>query len=289
MSVDKYMIFNKVVKSGSFTKAAELMGYTQSGISHAINSLEEEFGFKLLQRSRSGVKVTSEGEYVLRSIKEIVAWEEQLKQTVAAINGVVTGKIRIGTFESVSIHWMPQILKAFLTDYPNIEFEMIDGDYTQIEAWILERKIDCGFINFSIENPALKITPLKEDRLLLVLPKGHPLEESSSISIREINGESFVLPGEGMNYDVGKLIGDYSLDLNVRYRTKNDHATLAMVANGLGISILPQMFLEEHSSNVVIKEFEECTCRQLAFATLHEGQRAPAVNIFEKYVVDQFI
>lgn len=94
----------KVVELGSLTKAADALGFTQSGVSHAISSLEEELGFTLLLRGRSGVRLTPNGEQLLKPIREMLNWNEQLKQVAASIHGLETGTVRIGTFTSVSVH-----------------------------------------------------------------------------------------------------------------------------------------------------------------------------------------
>ena len=284
MSIYKLRILNEVVRTGSFTKAADNLGYTQSGVSHAVTSLEDEYGFKLVTRKRGGVSLTSNGEQVIKFVKEVISWNEKLEQTVDSINGNVKGKIRIGTFTSISIRWLPAIIKNFMKDYPDIEFELIDGDYLEVEDWIYNREVDCGFVNLSSLKRQFKTTPLKDDKMLAVLPAGHPFEKMSKIPVQSLNGEAFILPGEGLDGDVGNMIKEHSLDLNIRYFARNDHATLAMVESGLGISILPEMLLENISHGLVVREFEECTCRYLAFATLPADQRTPVVDIFEGYV-----
>ncbi len=287
MSIYKYAILKKVVECGSFTKAAVEMGYTQSGVSHAVKSLEEEFGFRLLTRSRSGVKLTPNGGRVIKSIAEIVNWNDRLNQTVTSINGMVEGKIRIATFTSIPIWWLSGIMKSFLDDYPNIEFELIDGDYEETEQWIAEYKVDCGFVNLSDLKEDLYATPIKEDELYAVLPKGHHLLKYEKIPVQALNNEYFILPGEGMDSDVGRIIKGNSLELKIRYHAKNDYSTVAMVKNGLGISILSMLLLEPLPEGVEIRKLEESISRQLAFATLPLDRRAPAVKLFEKYLLEQ--
>lgn len=109
MSITKYQVFLSTVELGSLTKTAEALNLTQSGVSHAIASLEEEFGFLLLIRDRAGIRLTSNGERLLRYVRDILQANERLKQEVAAINGLETGTVRIGSFVSVSTQWLPPI------------------------------------------------------------------------------------------------------------------------------------------------------------------------------------
>ena len=113
LSLAKLEIFNTVVELGGLTKAGEALGLTQSAVSHAIASLESEWGFSILNRGRSGIKLTSNGEHVLKYIREMLKWNEEMHQEIANINGLEIGTVRIGTFSSVSAQWLPEILKNF--------------------------------------------------------------------------------------------------------------------------------------------------------------------------------
>ena len=113
MSLAKFEIFSTVVELGSLTKAGETLGLTQSAVSHAIASLESEWGFSILTRGRAGINLTSNGEHVLRYIHEILKWNEEMVQEIANIKGLEIGIVRIGTFSSVSIQWLPEILGNF--------------------------------------------------------------------------------------------------------------------------------------------------------------------------------
>lgn len=134
MSISKYKVLMEVLEQKSLTKAAETMGYTQSGISHTINSLEEEFGFELIVRGRSGARLTKNGEQVITTIREILKWNEYLEQQIAAVHGVELGTVRIGTFTSVSVHWLPNILKKFQQDFPNIKIKLVEGIIVKLRS-----------------------------------------------------------------------------------------------------------------------------------------------------------
>jgi len=142
----KYLAFVKTVEKGSFTKAAEDLNYAQSSISKMIADLEEEWGVTLLQRSKNGVVLTSAGEQILPSIRKILSDFGKLEEQINQMNGVQSGIVRIGTFSSVAIHWLPNIFAEFQKDYPGIDYEMLLGDYGEVERWIDEGRVDCGFL-----------------------------------------------------------------------------------------------------------------------------------------------
>lgn len=146
MNLQKYLAFVKTAEYGSFTKAAEILNYSQSSVSRMINDLEKEWNITLLERGIGGVKLTSDGTKLLPYAKNLVADFEELQTKAEEINGLQSGLIRIGTFSSVATHWLPNIIKEFQKDYPKIDYELLLGDYTEIEEWIASGRVDCGFL-----------------------------------------------------------------------------------------------------------------------------------------------
>ena len=185
MSISKYQVFLKVVSCGTFTKAAEALNFTQSGISHAITSLESELGLTLLSRNRGGVVLTADGRALLPQIERLCADHHALMQSAASLKGLDAGLVKVATFTSVSVHWLPSILQSFGQRYPNIEFEVVTGDfYDQIEEWILRGTVDCGFLRLpSVKR--LQTYALHRDKLQVIVPCGHPLADSDPFPDRK--------------------------------------------------------------------------------------------------------
>lgn len=144
MSLKRYMTYIKVVENESLTKAAEILNYTQPSISQMISSLEEEYGFPLLIRQKNGVKPTENGLKVLQAMREIEKGYEKLSEIVHEINGLETGKIRIGAYISIATTWIPKILSEFKRLYPYIEIQLYEGNASELERWLEEDKIDFG-------------------------------------------------------------------------------------------------------------------------------------------------
>lgn len=286
MSIEKYEIFEKVVELKSFTKAAEVLGYTQSGISHAINSIEKDFGFQLLDRSRTGISLTRNGEIVQVYIRDLIKSNEQLEATVSSINKVNKGKIKIGTFPSVSINWLPGIIRNFRSNYPNIDIDLINGDYDEIKNWIKDYSVDCGFVLSDTTDDKLNITHLLEDPLLVVLPPDHDLCKYDKIPVKKLNGTNIILPWEGKEYFIGQLINQYKIELHVSYYSTNNYTTVAMIKSNLGYSILPELFIDNLKDNLVLKQLDVPFSRNLGFGILRNRNLSPALNVFKNYVID---
>lgn len=133
MSLVKYEILNKVAEVKSFTKAADALALTQSAVSHAITNLETEFGFSLVNRNRSGITLTTEGETMLLAIRKVLQENEKVHQEAASLLGLAKGTIKVGIFKSVSTKWLPEIIQLMEKSYPAIQIQLKEGDYLEIE------------------------------------------------------------------------------------------------------------------------------------------------------------
>lgn len=284
MSLKKYEAFVKVVDLGSLTRAAQALGYTQSGVSHMISALEEEFGFLLLKRNRSGVRLTVEGERVLSAVRGILNSNEQLTQIIASIHGLDTGVVRIGTFSSVAVHWLPGMIQSFQQIYPRIEFKLLNGDYHDVEHWLTEGAVDLGFVTLPT-HVNLTCIPLWEDRLLAILPKDHRLSMLSKFPLSEVESEDFIGLLEDSNHDIRRIFAPAGLSPKMKFTTKDDYAIIAMVAHGLGISILPELLLK-NSMGVPIQtlELEPPATRTIALALADPEHMGPAALSFSEHV-----
>lgn len=283
LSISKYKVLLKVVELGSLTKAADALGYTQSGVSHTISSLEQEFGFLLLARSRSGVNLTVNGEQVLKTIREILKWNEHLEQEVASIHGIEIGTIHIGTFTSVSVNWLPAILKNFQQDFPGIEIKLCEGDYREIEDWISDGVIDCGFLSLPTRD-TFDVIPLHQDPMMVVLPTDHPLSSHKKLTLTQIEKEPFIMPRKGGDDDINRILEKASINPDIKFTAGDDYAIMAMVEKGLGISILPELVLRGQQRNLRLIELDKPCFRSLGIVVSAIRNVSPATEKFLYYV-----
>ncbi|MDQ0268316.1 LysR family transcriptional regulator [Cytobacillus purgationiresistens] len=266
MSLVKYEVFSKVAELGSFTKTADFLGLTQSAVSHAIANLEKEFGFSLVQRSRSGITLTNEGHALLLNIRKVLHYDEQLHQEAAKITGLTKGTVRVGTFTSVSSKWLPEIINIMEIEFPNIRIELIEGDYFEIEKGILNGKIDCGFINVDHSNH-FDIITLKKDRLLCIVSKQNALSQQKTIQLTQLVDVPFIMPTYGGYHEVKFLFENSQLQPNIRFGLMAEDSIKSMVAHDLGVSILPEMLLETLPSGCKAIPLAQDSYRVLGLAT----------------------
>lgn len=284
MTLAKYQALMSVVEQQSFTKAAEKLGCTQSAVSHSIDSLEQELGFALIKRSRAGVRLTGEGERLLPAVRNLLSSAEQLSQTAASIRGLNEGTVRIGAFTSVAVHWLPGVLKAFQRDYPRVEFTLKNGDYHDVEQWLTDGSIDVGFVNVPC-SVRCECIALLEDRLLAVLPQGSRFASYPKFPLAECETEPFISLLESSDQDSRRALEAAGVKPNVRFYTKDDYAIIAMVENGLGMSIMPELLLKGRTDRVQVMPVVPEAKRTIGLA-IAAGERAgPATRRFAEYVV----
>lgn len=282
-SIQKYLAFVKTVECGSFTRAAGVLNYSQSGISRMIGDLEREWQVTLLERGKSGVRLTSEGTRLLTYAKRVCSEYEKLQAEVDEINGLKSGLIRIGTFSSVATHWLPNIIREFQKEYPGIDYELILGDYTEIETWIEEGRVDCGFLRLPARKE-LESVFLEQDRLLVVLPEGHPLAALEKIPVSALCGEPFMLLEKGAKAEVSEIFERNGFTPRVHFTTWDDYAIMSMVESGLGISILPELILKRIPYRVVARELEIPAYRNIGLAWKEKKGTSPMLKRFMEYL-----
>ena len=191
MSLKKYEAFVRTVELGSLTKAAEAMGSTQSRISHVLSALEEEYGFVLLRRNRSGVRLTEAGEMVLPKMQEILQKDRELTELIGDIRSADAGTVRLGAFTSVAVHWLPGMIRTFQSAHPKAELKMFNGDYHDMEQWLREGEVDIGFVTLPAPE-GMRTIPLTQDPLVAIMPKNHRLAQLDEIPIQELGEDPFI-------------------------------------------------------------------------------------------------
>jgi len=282
-NIQKYMAFVKAVEYGSFTKAAEILRYSQSGISRMINDLEREWNVSLLERGRAGVRLTSDGLILLPFAQNVCNEHQKLLMQVDELNGLQSGIIRIGTFSSVATHWLPNIIKKFQKDYPNIDYELLLGDYTEIENWILEGRVDCGFLRLPTL-PEFSTIFLEQDKLQVVLPENHPLADCEVFPVDALCDYPFMLLEKGAKTEISEIFEHHNISPQIHFTTWDDYAIMSMVESGLGISILPELILQRIPYRIVTKELDVSAFRKIGIALKDKKSASLAVKRFLEYL-----
>lgn len=281
MDIKKFKLFADVSETGNFTKSGERLGYTQSGVSHILKSLEEEIDFPLFIRTKSGVTLTKNAEQILPSVRALLSMYEALKQNIDEIHGIERGSLTIATFQSISISWLPSIIHRFQKAYPGISIKLMEGGTDDIVSWIENDIADFGFLSRQRLH-SLDWISLYEDPLMAIVPKDYPLEEKAPFSIKNFQDENFIMTAMGTDYDVHTVLSNAEIVPNVKFTSKDDHAIISMVSNHLGYSILPKLTLNGVESQVKAHYLMPQYSRELGIALKSTEIVSPAAGKFIK-------
>jgi len=285
MRTSRYEIFLKIVETQSLTRTAAYFGYTQSAVSQLVKAMETELGVSLLIRSKSGVRLTAEGEYLLPGIRQIVSGERSLFERTLELQNLNAGLIRIGIFTSLSCQWLPPFLKHFREQYPNIGFELLQGDSVQISEWLRNGIVDIGFMT-PPESNEFVFKELLADRMNIVLPPEHPLA-GGPVSLQQLREETFVLLESGYSQITEKMFEDAKMRPKQQYTVKDDYTLMSMVENGLGVSLLPELMLRRTPYNMYVYPAEPAYYRRLGVSWLKKEENSLAVNKFVQLLLKE--
>ena len=274
MDSKKLEILMTAVDLGSFTKASEVVGYTQSGLTHLVDSLEREIGLTLVRRDRSGISLTKEGELLMPTIREFLRANAKLENEITAISEKKRETIRIAAYASIAMHWMPEILYRFRRVCPEIDVDlrMVDHELEPFE--LLEKGRTDVIFAAKQENFPYDWTPLCQDAMYAILPPDYPVNGRAVFPIEEFGGKDFLMPYGRFDIDVNAAFRKNLVTPNIRPCHVDDETVIRMVGKGLGLSMMAEMMLRGRTSGVIILPIAPATGRELGMG-MHMREQMP--------------
>lgn len=281
MNTIKYRAFVEAARCGNLTTAAQLLNYTQPGISHMICSLEKEYGFPLLNRNRNGVTLTENGKHLYNIYVRILEAEDELKNTVSQLHGTPVGSIRIGAFFSVITQVLPDIIEDYAKRYPQITLHLYEAEMKEQIEMLRSGAIDIGFFSLPAPNDLL-FYPLEPDELVIILSPEHELAKAPTISPQDLlrYHNELILPHEDTNENIRLIYGDNIPPLHSKYSAENDPTIISLVNKGLGIGIVPRLLLNAVTTDIAVRSFAPPKMRTLALTVSREKAAMPAIKEF---------
>lgn len=280
MTLTQLEIFSLVAELRGFTLAAHRLDISQSAVSHAMKSLEQELGVELLRRHQSSVELSDIGQQLLLRARAMLGLANTLRQEAADARGMKTGTLRIGSFgPTSSIKLLPKILHRFRQAHPGIEVHIDEGPDRQVTQWLEERRIDVGFVVLPQER--FDTFALIEDQMVALLALDHPLATRSAVSLKDLCDDPFVLTQAGSSELVSRLFMAAGLQPNIRYRCSQLLSTLDTVSRGDAITIVAEGSLpDDPTPRYVRKPLLPVVQRQIGLAVLDQRQASPAARAF---------
>ena len=267
MSMTEYQLFCAIAEQRNMARAAEILHITPSAATHAMNALERKIGFPLINRSRSGITLTSNGKLLLPRFQAILSGEEILKQEISKINGMERGTVRLGVFDSVCTNWLPMILKSFHSKYPNIDVTVFQSGYSEIESMLLDAALDIGFVSLPSSEYFDTIT-LLHDRLLCITPLDFKPKNPAYVTPEDLREQPLIISQRGIDKNIQAFLEENHLKTAPQYSIAVDSSAIAMVESGLCCCIMTELILKRHAGNYQTFPLVSNKYRTIGIATL---------------------
>ncbi|QRG66315.1 LysR family transcriptional regulator [Brevibacillus choshinensis] len=283
MTLAQLQVLIAAAKAGSFTRAAEDIGFTQSAVSQMISSLEKELGVSLFHRSRSGITPTSIGERMLQHARDILQITACMTQEAASARNLDTGTLRIAALNSVASRLLPGLLGDFRKRYPSVEIILFEGKNDEIDNWIASSVVDIGITVHPDSD--LQTLPLIQDLMMVILPESHPLCQEPLLSFSQIEERCFIMPRDAC---VKNMLHNNGIYPKSTFEVGDISTILTMVQEYIGVSILPELYIPQTIPKIVAIPLDPPITRQLVLAVRNWQAISPVTAEFavhcQKYI-----
>ena len=286
MDSKKLEILMTAADLGSFTKASEVVGYTQSGLTHMMDALEREVGFPLLERSHSGIQLSPQGRQLMPAIREFLQANANLQNQIRAIAEQKHEVIRIAAYSSIAMHWMPELLYRFKRICPDVSvdlrmvdhalepFELLESGHTDL---ILASRQQYNFCEW---------TPLYDDKMYAILPRDYPLNGRTSFPVEEFSDQEFLMPYGRFDIDVRSALEPSGVKLNERISRVDDETVIRMVGRGLGVSMMTELMIRGRTDDVLCVPVCPSAIRELGMGTHLRRKPSEGMQKLKKCILE---
>lgn len=288
MDAKKLEILMTAVDLGSFSKASEVVGYTQSGLTHLVNSLEREIGLPLIKRSHNGISLTEQGKALMPAIREFLQANTNLENKIQAITEKQTETIRVAAYASIAMHWMPEILYRFRRLCPNVDVDlrMVDNALEPFEL-LQDGKTDVIFASRQ-KYGSCDWIPLYNELMYVILPKNYPIEGRTEFPLEELEGKDFLMPYGRFDIEVHAALAQVGIRVQEKSAYVDDETVIRMVGKGLGVSMMTELMIRGRTDDVLCVPVVPRTIRELGMG-MRKGEEMSESVMKLKRCVMQFL
>jgi len=279
MTFTQLEVFAALARAGSFSRAAALLGITQSAVSHAVRALEAELGIVLVLRDGARSTPTEAGSRLLARANDILQQREALVQEAAGARGVARGTLRIASFGSTSsLRLLPSLLAAYRSAQPQVEVQVEEQDDETVVRWLLEQRVEIGFVTLPDER--FETVRLAEDEFVAVIPQDHRLAKKRSVHPRDLDGEPFIRTGAGSGATIDRILAETGAQPKLLYRFEQLSSILGFVAQGHALAIAARLALPDDPPGIVYRSLAPQQRRSTGLAVRSIKRLSPAAAAF---------
>ena len=286
MDSRKFEILMTAADMGSFSKASEIVGYTQSGLTHMMDALEREVGFPLLQRNHNGIQLTQQGAQLMPAIREFLQANANLESQIRTIAEKKSEVIRIAAYASIAMHWMPEILYRFRRLCPEAKVDLRMVDHA-LEPFELLESGQTDVIFASRQNyGCCDWIPLYNEQMYAILPKDYPLGDRSVFPLEEFSGQEFLMPYGRFDIDVKAALEPVGVKLDAKISRVDDETVIRMVGRGLGVSMMTELMIRGRTDDVLCVPVSPPAIRELGMGTHIRRKESDSIQKLKECVLE---
>ena len=239
MNIEYLKYFAELAKTQHYGQAAKALNISQPGLSHAIKTLEEEYGVPLFQKEGRNVSLSQYGKELMKEVEEILDAYLRMEERAAGFRAEEK-TVRIGTVYPLAARMIPQMLKQFGATFPFIIYNRLTPE---IEEGLLDGSYDIGFCSDLLKADGLEYYPIRESYIAVAVPKGHPLEARESITLKEAAEYPQIMFSKtsGFRGLQEQIFAEEGIKVRPVCSAEELEVVIGLVENGFGISVLPYM------------------------------------------------
>ena len=294
LNVQRLRVLREVAATGSFSRAAEALSYTQSAVSQAVASLEAETGATLIERDRRGVRPTAIGAVLLGHADGILGRLDAAEAELAAITGVRGGRLRIASFPTAGATLIPLAVARFRAAYPDVELSLAEGEPEEMAPRLRAGEFDLALL-FEFPGVSEKLgtglrrVELLEDPMDVALPEGHPLAGKPALRLEDLREESWVQTSAASPCarHVVRSCHAAAFDPVVSFESDDYDTVQGLVAAGVGVALIPRLALSSVRRGIRVRPLHpRSPARRVVAATARGGAALPAAAEMVDVLVD---
>jgi DNA-binding transcriptional LysR family regulator len=254
MELHQIRHFLAVAEAGGFTKGAEQIAVTQPALSASVAKLEAELGVRLFDRSRQRVMLTAAGQRLLEASKDVMQIFKSVKSELEDLDGA---RLRLAVVRTAPTAYLANLIPAFAEAHPNITLQVTEGIETDICRHLDQKQCHLGLTVLHSPDHKFVSRLLFEDDFVLLVNRRHPFARRPSISLRELNGERYVLRTScSVHNEAKRALAKRDIHPQIVYRTDQDDRVVSLISEGVGVSLRPRFFQSSKVAAVTVSDLD---------------------------------
>jgi DNA-binding transcriptional LysR family regulator len=266
-------------------RAAERLGMSQSAASHALAALERAMGARLFARGAGQLRISNTGERILPHVRQMLRSLDAIGEELASEANVQQGALRIAAVPSIASSAIPPLLREFTKKYPGIDVTLLEGTDHEVAEWVRRKVTHCGFAALPVAG--VEAEPIGKDEWTILSP-ADKFSDQTQIKLQKLTGCRFLLSGGGCEDHIHRLFDEAGVAMPAHLLVRQMDTIQAMVAEGLGVSIVPSLTLARKPRNVRVLKLVPRRFRMIGLLLPLETIHSSALQRWTDLVKDKF-